>query len=134
MNWRSVGAVIGGFAVTATLSIATDGILHAMSVFPPMGVRMSDPLFVLAATYRALFTVVGGYTTARLAPRTPMRHAMGLAIVGSFTGALGIVVWANGGDAMGPLWYTLSIPLSAFPCIGAGAWLARRTMASSSRA
>ncbi len=126
MKGRSVLAVIAGFVVTAILSVATDAVLHATNVFPPLGVRMSDGLFALAGAYRAVFTVLGGYTTARLAPRAPMRHAMALATIGTITGALGIMVWAKGGDAMGPLWYALSIPLSAFPCIGAGAWLAGR--------
>ena len=126
MKARSVGAVLAGFVTVAVLSIGTDALLHATSVFPPMGVRMSDPLFVLAAVYRAAYTAVGGWVTARLAPTAPMNHAWVLAALGTLSGLAGIIVNLNGGDAMGPMWYAASIPLSAFPCIGLGAWLYSR--------
>ncbi len=54
---RSVGAVLGGFLVTVVAS-----------TFPNSLRTMSDPLFILASAYRALFTVVGGFVAARLAP------------------------------------------------------------------
>ena len=34
---------------------------------------MSNALFVLATVYRTIYTVAGGYITARLAPNRPMR-------------------------------------------------------------
>ncbi len=127
MSWgRSVGAVLAGFFATAVLSVGTDAVLHATGVYPPMGVRMSDGLFVLAGVYRAVYTVVGGWVAARLAPHAPMRHAWALATLGTLAGLGGVVVAWNGGDALGPMWYAVSIPLSAFPCIGAGAWLRTR--------
>lgn len=44
---------------------------------------MSGGLFALAATYRILFTVLGGYVTARLAPSKSLEHALVLGSIGS---------------------------------------------------
>lgn len=122
---RSLGAVILGFSVTFVLSVATDAILHATGVFPPMDVRMSDGLFGLAAVYRAAYTVAGGYTTARFAPSEPMVHAWVLAAIGFTMGTLGVFASLSAPE-LGPLWYAATIPLSAVPCIWLGAQLRLR--------
>ena len=83
----SVGAVAAGFIVTALTSTAADAVMHAVGIFPSAPRLMSDSLFALAAAYRALFTVAGGYVTAHLAPDRPMRHAWILAGIGLFAGA-----------------------------------------------
>ncbi len=111
---------------TALLSVGTDAVMHAAQLFPPVDVRMSDGLFVVAAIYRAAYTVVGGWITARLAPGRPMHHAWALAGLGTLGGVGGLVAWPQGGEAMGPLWYPVSILASAVPCILLGAWLAIR--------
>lgn len=122
---RSAGAVFAGFAATFVLSVGTDAVLHGTGVFPPMDVRMSDGLFAIAAIYRAVFTVVGGYVTARLAPDRPMRHAAVLAGLGLLGGLAGLMVSVQHPE-LGPLWYAVSIPASAIPCIWLGARLAGR--------
>lgn len=125
-SWmRSAGAVLGGFFATAVLSVGTDAVLHATGVFPPVGERMSDALFGLAALYRAAYTVAGGALTAKLAPDRPMGHAVVLMVLGLLGGAAGAVVsWQH--PELGPRWYALSIPISAVPCIWAGARLGMR--------
>lgn len=123
---QSVIAVGAGFVVTAALSTGADAVLHATGVFPTSARAMSDPLFALASAYRALFTVAGGYTTARLAPDRPMRHAWILAGIGLAAGLAGVVAYyAIGGANLGPAWYAISIPLEAIPCVWLGARLAR---------
>jgi peptidoglycan/LPS O-acetylase OafA/YrhL len=88
---------------------------------------MSDPLFALAAAYRAVFTVAGGYVTARLAPDRPMRHAWILAAIGLAAGLGGVIAYSMiGGGKLGPAWSALSIPLEAIPCVWLGARLAMR--------
>jgi hypothetical protein len=32
--------------------------------------------YLLALVYRTVYGILGGYVTARLAPRAPMRHAL----------------------------------------------------------
>jgi hypothetical protein len=45
--------------VVAVLSTAMDAVMHATSVFPPMGEPMSDSRFLLATAYRVVFAVLG---------------------------------------------------------------------------
>jgi len=126
----SLGAVVAGFLVTALASTVTDAVLHAVHVFPPAPQRMSNELFVLASAYRAVFTVAGGYVTARLAPDWPLRHAWVLAGIGLVAGLAGIgAYFAMGGEAVGPIWYAVSLPIQAIPCVWLGGWLAARRRA-----
>jgi len=115
---RSIGAVLAGFLVIVVLSIATDVVLHAMGVFPPLEEPMSDahlPL-LLATAYRIVYGVVGSYITARLAPDRPMQHALLLGAIGLVLSTVGaVVMW----DA-GPAWYSLAIIAIAMPCAWAG--------------
>jgi peptidoglycan/LPS O-acetylase OafA/YrhL len=100
--------------------------MHATGFFPISPRSMPDPLFALASAYRALFTVIGGYTTARVAPNRPMRHAWILAGIGLAAGLAGVVAYYTmGGAELGPAWYAISIPVEAIPCVLLGARLAR---------
>jgi len=88
---------------------------------------MTDPLFALAAAYRAVFTIAGGYVTTRLAPDWPMRHAWILAGIGLVAGLAGLAAYlAIGGAELGPVWYAIAIPVEAIPCVWLGARLALR--------
>ena len=121
----SAGAVTAGFVVTAGASTAADAVMHAAGIFPDTPRLMSDQLFGLATTYRAAFTVAGGYVAASLAPDRPMRHAWILAWIGLAAGLAGIVVYFTmGANELGPFWYALSIPLEAIPCVWLGGRLA----------
>ncbi|MEO6608732.1 MAG: hypothetical protein ABIN69_09715 [Aestuariivirga sp.] len=123
----SAAAVVGGFLVTAMASTVADALMHATGIFPSTVQAMSDPLFAVAATYRAFFTVAGGFTTAHLAPDRPMRHAWILAFIGLLAGLGGLVGYFTiGGGQLGPTWYALSIPIEAIPCVWLGAKIAVR--------
>ena len=124
---RSAAAVVAGFLVTAVASTAADALLHGTGIFPSTPQAMSDSLFALATTYRAFFTGAGGYTTARLAPNRPMRHASILAGLGLLAGLGGLVAYYSiGGGQLGPAWYAFSIPIEAIPCVWLGAQFAVR--------
>ena len=113
---RSIGAVLAGLLAIFILSIGTDVALHATGVFPPLGQRMSNALFLLATAYRIVYGVAGCYVTARLAPDRPMQHALAL-------GAVGVVFSTAGAVAMwdaGPGWYSLAVIAIAMPCAWAG--------------
>jgi hypothetical protein len=127
----SVGAVLAGFLATFVLSVGTDAVLHAAGVFPAIGQTMSDRLFVLAAAYRAAWTVAGGYLTARLAPHRPLRHALVLGAVGLLVGTVGLL--ATWGRGLGPAWYPISIVAMALPCVWAGARLRERQLSGRPR-
>ncbi|MFE0017801.1 hypothetical protein ACFWXH_23370 [Mesorhizobium sp. NPDC059054] len=130
-------AVATGFLATAAASIATDLAMHATGVFPPVPQVMADPLFALAAAYRAAFTVAGGYITARLAPDRPMRHAWLLAGIGLAAGLASLIAYyGDGGAELGPAWYAISIPVEAIPCVWLGGRLGtwHRSLARTPRA
>jgi hypothetical protein len=118
---RSIWAVVAGFLVVVVLSIGTDTALHAAGIFPELGKRMSDGLFVLATTYRTLFGILGSYVTARLAPNSPMKHAMIGAAIGFVLATIGAVATWN--KDFGPHWYPVVLILMAFPTAWIGAKL-----------
>jgi peptidoglycan/LPS O-acetylase OafA/YrhL len=129
---RSIGAVFAGFFATAILSIVTDLVLHAAGIFPAWGQPMSDALFVLATAYRIVYTIAGGYITARLAPDRPMAHVLVLGIVGLMAAVAGTLATWNKGPEFGPKWYPLALVVTALPCVWAGGKLAQRGNRSSS--
>ena len=114
---RSIVAVFAGMLTVVVLSLGTDLALHAAGIFPALGDRMSDSLFMLATVYRTIYAVLGGYITARLAPNRPMQHALLNGLIGVALSALGAVVTWN--RALGPHWYPLALVVTALPT----AWL-----------
>jgi hypothetical protein len=110
--------VFSGFISVVVLSLGTDQVLHVLQVYPPWGQPMTDPgLNLLALSYRIVYTVIGSYITARLAPHSPMRHVWVL-------GTIGLVVAVAGAIAtipmhLGPSWFPIALAVTALPC----AWL-----------
>ena len=123
---RSVAALLAGFATTAVLSLAADAVMHAAGVFPPWGQPMSDGLYIWATAYRVVFTVLGGYITARVAPAKPMRHVVVLGVIGLLAASAGTVATWNQGPEFGPKWYPILLVVTALPCVWAGGALAAR--------
>jgi hypothetical protein len=119
---RSAWAVLAGVLVVIVLSTVTDQVLHVLKVYPPWGEPMFDPrLNLLALSYRVVFTVLGAYLTARLAPYAPMRHVWIYGVVGLVLGTLGAV--ATIPKHWGPSWYPIMLVVTALPCAWAGgAW------------
>jgi hypothetical protein len=117
---RSTGAVLAGFITTAVLSLATDQLFHVLDVYPPWGQPMHDPaLNVLALGYRIVYSIMGGYITAGLAPHSPLRHAVILGIIGfvlATAGAIGSITQYD----LGPSWYPIALALTALPCTWLG--------------
>ena len=126
---RSTGAILAGFVAVVVLSVGTDQVFHALKVYPPFGQPMWDPkLNLLALSYRCVYGALGSYIAGRLAPRRPMKHAMILAGIGfvlSILGTIGSVVM----KVQGPLWYPISIAVTALPFGWLGGWLASRKRA-----
>jgi hypothetical protein len=117
---RSTAAVLVGFLAVAILSLATDQVLHVLEVYPPWGQSMHDPaLNLLALSYRIVYTILGGYICAALAPGSPMRHVVVLGIVGFITGSAGAIAAITMAD-LGPSWYPIALALTGFPCVWLG--------------
>ncbi len=122
--WRSIGAVFAGFLIVVVLSLGTDVVFHALKVYPPWDQGMHDPLLnLLALSYRIVYTILGGYLTARLAPQAPMRHVWIYGGIGFVLGIIGVI--ATLPLNLGPAWYPILIALTALPCAWLGGVLAR---------
>jgi hypothetical protein len=116
---RSILAIVAGLLVVVVLSLATDQLFHVLNVYPPWGQPMYDTGDnVLALSYRVVYTVLGYYVTARLAPYLPLRHMWILAGIGLVVGIAGAVSTIP--MKLGPAWYPIAIAATALPC----AWFA----------
>ena len=116
---RSVAAIVTGFLVVVLLSLGTDQVLHMLNVYPPWGQPMwetGDNLIALG--YRSVFTVLGGYVTARLAPSNPMRHVLIVATIGLVIGVVAAI--ATIPMNLGPAWYPIALAVTgpAFTWLG----------------
>src|SRR3954454_21225004 len=106
---RSMWAVFAGLLTIALLDNAIDFVFHSTGVYPPVGLAMADPLFLIAVAYRTVDGILGCYIAARVAPRRPMRHALILGGVGVVLSSLGVVATLTGGPELGPVWYPISL-------------------------
>lgn len=120
---KSTAAVFAGFVTVAVLSMLTDLVLEKTGVFPSAG----DGLFVawmlaLALVYRCVYTVLGGYVTARLSSQHGQRNVLVLASIGTVAGISGVFY----GWSMSAHWYPIAIAVTAFPLTWLGGWLRNR--------
>lgn len=118
-RWRGIGAIVAGFFTVFLLSLGTDMVLHAAGVFPGWTHAMSGSQFAFALAYRVVYTVLGGYVTARLAPENPMRHVLILGSIGLFAAVVGLLGTWNRPE-MGPRWYPIALVVTSLPCVWAG--------------
>jgi hypothetical protein len=123
---KSIGAVFAGLIFIFVTHLGTDTMMHASGVFPPAGQPMFDTgLLLLASFYRGIYSVIGCYLTARLAPRNPMRHALILGGIGALLSTGGAVaLWDYG-----PAWYPLSLIALSLPYARLGGRLFERRTA-----
>jgi hypothetical protein len=122
---------VAGILVLTAVSFAIEAIADPllMKAFPEalpsrQAISHNLPASLFTLAYGALCVAAGGYTTAWVARRWPVRHAL---LMGAIQAAL--TVWAMSAMAgQAPTWvWTLSIAM-AIPGAGFGGWLyARRT-------
>jgi hypothetical protein len=126
---KSFLALLAGMLAGIILSIGTDVLLHVIGLFPPLGQPVSSPLLLLATAYRSVYGVIGSYIAARLAPSSPMMHALVLGMVGFVVSIVGAVVTWNKGPAFGPHWYPVALIVLAIPTAWVGGKLREMQMA-----
>jgi len=109
---KSIWAVLAGILVNVVLSTGTDTILEQTGIFPSFGQGIYVTwMLALALSYRLVYTVLGGYVTAKLAPANPMKHVTILASIGLVLGIVGIFV----GWDLSEHWYPIALAATAFP-------------------
>lgn len=118
---KSIGAVLAGFMVVFILSVVTDIILEKSGVFPPLNQPESYLwwMYLLALIYRTIYTILGGYITAILAPNQPMSHVIILGIIGVILSTIGTIVNWNKMSAS-DAWYPVLLIVLAFPSVWLG--------------
>ncbi len=113
--FKSIGSVVAGFIVIVILSTGTDMILKRMGILPYEHLFVSTELILAVIFYRAVYSLIGCYIAAKLAPRNPMKHALALGFVGVIVGSIGAIAAAD----LGPDWYGWTLVVIALPI----AWL-----------
>ncbi len=80
---KGIGAVLAGIVTIVVTHTATDYVLESLGIFtkPDQGFHITW-MVVTATIYRCLYTVLGGYVTAALAPNRPMFYAVILGLIG----------------------------------------------------
>lgn len=115
--FKSIGAVLAGFIFIGITHTGTDAILENIGVLPKGNLWVGTGLILIVIGYRAVFSLLGCYLTARLAPHSPMKHALALGVLGTLLSAAGAIATAN--MNLGPAWYPWSLAVISLPI----AWL-----------
>ena len=110
---KSIGAILAGVVVVVILSYGTDYLVGAGSLD---GAAVSFILLII--TYRTVYSAIGCYIIAALAPNYPMRHAL---FVGIFGCALSVIATINIGAGAGPTWYGYAVGILSIPAAWLGA-------------
>ena len=121
---KSIGAIIAGFLVVGILHVSTDLVLEKSGFFPApdQPAALGTRYLAIAAIYRNIYNVFGGWLTARCAPSAPVRHAVILGVIGLLANiAGGIMMWK-----LGAHWYPFVLAALAVPCCWLGGVIARR--------
>lgn len=115
---KSVGAVVAGFGVVFVLSVVTDLVMEKVGVFPPVDQPQAYVWWMLmvALVYRTIYTVAGGYLTARLAPSKPLKHAIILGSIGFVIATLGAAANWEIAKQSGE-WYPIVLALLSLPSV-----------------
>lgn len=120
---RSALALLAGFITVVILSIVTDLAMRAIGVLPQLGQPPAGRSLMIAFAYRTVYSILGSYIVARLAPYRPMEHALASGMVGLILGIVGAVATWNAGPEYGAKWYPLALIASSLPCAWIGAKL-----------
>jgi MFS-type transporter involved in bile tolerance (Atg22 family) len=112
---KSIGAVLAGLVFILITHTGTDAVLEGAGVLPKGNLFVPTGLILIVIAYRAVWSFIGCYLTARLAPRNPMKHAIILGSIGLVVSSVGAVVAAD----LGPPWYAWTLAAISLPV----AWL-----------
>lgn len=125
--FKSIGAVFAGLVFIVVSHSTIDAILELVGVLPKGHLYVSTALILFVIFYRAVFSFVGCYITAKLSPEKPMKHALILGFIGTVLGTIGAIITAD--MNVSPAWYAWSLVIIALPI----AWLAGKAFLARKR-
>ena len=124
--WKTLLSVIAGYAALAVLTIALFGVLAIAAPASFGGEPSAAPgtgatLVILA--FGLIAAVLGGWVTARLAPRRPWRHVLALA---GLVLLLSVVSALASPESSAPGWYQTGLALVGVcgALLGGRLWIA----------
>ncbi len=127
--FKSVGAVLAGYLVSALLTGVTISVLGV--VFPESYKPENTGWVIFNVFYGCAFAVIGGYMSARLAPSRPFNHALVLGILMALfavlTGYMVSVTPPSPEYTTQPGWYYPVLAVTVLPSILLGAWIYARS-------
>ncbi len=117
---RSILAVLAGWGSVGVLVVLTDGLLHML--YPgdyAVGKMPPDRLAAVSLVSSTLYSVVGGWVTARIARAKPWHHILGLIVWGELMGVASLIAtWGQ----IQP-WYQIGLIVAWTPAVVAGGWI-----------
>lgn len=123
---RSATAIIVGFVFIGVLSVGADALVHQLvpGAYDSANRLTGTPWLLLTQAYVALFAIAGCYLCARLAPHSPMKHALILGALGLAFNIFGS--YARWADL--PVWYHAVALALTMPYAWVGGWLREREL------
>jgi len=116
---QGIGAILAGVVFIIVTHTATDFVLESLGIFTPPSEGFHTTWMVVTATiYRSIFVIAGGYVTAALAPKPPMRYVLILGIIGIVMSTLGAIATIPLG--ISPAWYPIALVVLSLPCVWLG--------------
>lgn len=123
--FKSALAVLAGFLFIGITHTGTDALLESLGVLPKGNLHVATSLILFVIGYRAIFSLIGCYLTARFAPQSPMKHALILGTLGTLLSTGGALATTN--MNLGPAWYAWSLVVISLPI----SWLGGKIYISS---
>ncbi len=119
----SILAVLAGLVFIFLTHTGTDMILEYYGILTPLSKGFPNTgMLIGALCYRFVFSVLGCYITALLAPSRPMLHAWILGGIGVVIGIMGIFMAI--GMRLPDMWYPVALVLVTPLCAWLGGKLA----------
>ena len=117
--FKSIAAVVAGFATIFILAVALDHLLEGTGLMQTQTFDLNAGwVIAVVLAGRFLFNIIGPYVTARLAPNRPQLHAMILGLIGLAMNTMGgMMMWASTSH-----WFLIILIVLPVPC----AWIAAK--------
>lgn len=117
---RSILAVLAGWGSVGVLVVLTDGLLHMLHPGEYTEGKMPpDHLAAISLFTSTMYSIVGGWITARIAQAKPWHHILGLIVWGELMGIASMI--ATWGQIQA--WYQIGLIVAWAPAVVAGGWI-----------